>query len=75
MTRKTFEEKLERAFMKENIEQVIALWRSEHKGIYQWLQNDVRNANGCVGNGFVCVPMPDKERTDILNALFGKKGW
>jgi hypothetical protein len=62
---------IERTFMKENIEQVVARYFPHDKE----LQDEVRNANGFVGDGSVGVPMPDKERTKFLNAAFGRKGW
>ena len=62
---------IRRTFMKENIEQIVTHYLPNDR----CMQNKVRNANGFVGNGFVCVRMPNKDRTRILNALFGKKGW
>jgi hypothetical protein len=39
------------------------------------MRDMVRNANGFVGDGFVGVPMADKERTQILDSLFGRGRW
>jgi hypothetical protein len=61
----------ERRFIKENIERVVAHCFPRD----QLLRDDVRNANGFVGSGFIGVPMPDKERVKILNSLFGKGQW
>lgn len=54
-------------FMKANIEWVIDYCFPE-----RWHQDErnlVRNANGCVGDGFVVLPMPDIKREDILDSL------
>jgi hypothetical protein len=60
-----------RAYMKATIESVVAAYCSESSG----MRDMVRNANGFVGDGFVGVPMADKESTQILESWFGRRRW
>jgi hypothetical protein len=60
-------------FMLVNIERVVTNLFPESYS--RSLRNELRNANGVLGDDFLMMPMPDKERRRILNDLFGKEGW
>jgi hypothetical protein len=59
-----------RTYVKTSIESVVTSHFSQ-RGV----RDRVRNANGFVGHGFVGVPMADKERTKLLDGLFGRGRW
>jgi len=60
-----------RQIVKEHIEQILTHCFPNDK----FLHDQVRHANGFVGQDFVGMAMPDKERQKLLNAYFGKGGW
>jgi hypothetical protein len=61
------------AFVIGNIERVVTnLFPHPYS---RSLRNDVRNANGFVGQGFVGVRVSEQERITILNSLFGRERW
>jgi hypothetical protein len=61
------------AFVIKNAERVVTNLFPHSYG--RSLRNDMRSANGFVGQGFVSVRISEQERITILDSLFGKERW